>query len=181
VNPRFLIVPTLSTLSVMALAIAALFGVALLSRAGRGLLDRSLDGRGTGVLGLAWAVSLVATAGSLYLSDGMGLEPCMLCWYQRIAMYPLVIVLGVALLRRDDEVWKTGLPLCAIGAVISGYHVAVQYVPGIEITSCSASSPCSARYLVAYGFVTIPVMAGSGFLLIGALLAAHARTTSGGS
>ncbi|MDH3271231.1 MAG: disulfide oxidoreductase [Gemmatimonadota bacterium] len=122
----------------------------------------------------AWIVATIATLGSLYLSDGLGLEPCKLCWYQRIAMYPLVLVLGIALLRRDADVWKTAVPLALVGAGVSAYHVAVQFIPGVELASCSVTAPCSLRYFVSYGFVTIPVMAGAAFLLVAATLAAHA-------
>lgn len=176
-NLRFLIVPTLSGLTLVALGLVAVLLPLLALPAGRRLLGRTVGPHAPTLVVLAWAVTLIATAGSLYLSEGLGLEPCVLCWYQRIAMYPLVIVLGVAVLRRDDAIWLTAVPLCAIGAVVSTYHVGVQYVPGIEITSCSASAPCSARYLAAYGFVTIPVMAGAAFLLAGALLLLHGLLT----
>jgi disulfide bond formation protein DsbB len=124
-------------------------------------------------LALSWLVVLIASLGSLYLSEVRQLEPCMLCWYQRIAMYPLVIVLGVALLRRDVDVWMTALPLALIGGVTSIYHVLVQWMPSIEVTQCSTSAPCSLRYFVLYGFVTIPAMAGTAFLLTSALLVTH--------
>lgn len=172
-NLRFFIVPTLSGLTLVALALVVVLAGLLALPAGRRLLERTLGRDAPRILALAWLVTVVATGGSLYLSEGLGLEPCALCWYQRIAMYPLVIVLGVAALRRDDGIWMTALPLCGIGALVSAYHVAVQHMPGIEITSCSASAPCSVKYLVAYGFVTIPVMAGSAFLLTGALVLLH--------
>lgn len=172
-NLRFLIVPTLSGLTLVALALVVVLVPLVALPVGRRLLRRSLAGDASKILALAWLVTAVATGGSLYLSEGLGLEPCVLCWYQRIAMYPLVIVLGVALLRSDEGIWLTAVPLCGLGALVSAYHVAVQNLPGIEITSCSASAPCSVKYLEAYGFVTIPVMAGSAFLLAGALVLLH--------
>ena len=178
-NPRFLILNTLSTATLVALAMGVLLGALLLLGPGRGVLRRSFSGRALWALGAAWVVSLAATAGSLYLSEGLGLLPCRLCWYQRIAMYPLVVVLGVALLRKDLEVWKTGVPLAILGGLVSAYHVAVQWLPGVESAGCSLEAPCSVRYLVAYGFVTIPVMAGSAFLLIAVLLAASALRQEG--
>lgn len=172
-NPRFLIVPSLSFLTLVALAAALVLLSLLTTASGRARLRAFASSRASTILATGWTVSLIATGGSLYLSEGLGLEPCRLCWYQRIAMYPLVVILGVALMRGDREVWKTALPLAGVGTLVSAYHVAVQYLPGIEIGACSVSAPCSARYLIAYGFVTIPVMAGSAFLLVAALLLVH--------
>lgn len=172
-NLRFVVVPTLGSLTLVALALVVLFATLLALPPGRRELRRAFQSRQRSVLLFAWGVSLIAMLGSLYLSDGMGLEPCKLCWYQRIAMYPLIVVLGVAALRRDTEVWKTALPLCALGALVSAYHVMVQYRPDLEVMECSATAPCSVRYLQAYGFVSIPVMAGSAFLLIGVTVALH--------
>lgn len=173
-NLRFVIVPALSTLSLVALVMTVALAGLLLTGGGRRVLRRSFAGRPLWALACAWMVSVLATAGSLYLSEGLGLLPCRLCWYQRIAMYPLVVVLGMALLRRDLEVWRTALPLASLGALVSAYHVAVQWLPGVEATGCSLEAPCSVRYLVAYGFVTIPVMAGSAFLLVAVLLGVSA-------
>src|SRR5262249_61758107 len=74
----------------------------------------------------AWIVATVTTLGSLYYSEHAGFIPCELCWYQRIVMYPLVIVLGVAALRRDRKVWITALVFVVIGAPLSLYHWLVQ-------------------------------------------------------
>ncbi len=79
---------------------------------------------------MAFAVALVCTLGSLYLSEVAHYLPCKLCWYQRIAMYPLVPVLLVALLRTDDRVAAYVLPLTAIGGLISAYHVLLETIPG---------------------------------------------------
>lgn len=180
-TPRFLIITTLSALALVALAATSLAAVLSSTAGGRRLLGRWLGARTAGVLGAAWGIALIATLGSLYFSEGLGLEPCKLCWFQRIAMYPLVVVLGVALLRRDASVWKTALPLAVIGATVSAYHVAVQFLPEIEVTQCSASAPCSLRYFQTFGFVTIPVMAGSAFLLIAAAMVAQARLGAEGA
>jgi disulfide bond formation protein DsbB len=108
--------------------------------------------------------------GSLYFSDVVGFIPCLLCWYQRIAMYPIVFVLGVGLLKRDPTAWRFALPLPLLGLVISLYHVALQYRPNLEILSCEIGVPCSARYVAVFGFVSIPVLAAAAFLLIAVLL-----------
>ena len=95
----------------------------------------------------AWIVATVTTLGSLYYSEHAGFIPCELCWYQRILMYPLVIVLGVAALRRDRAVWITALVFVVLGAPLSLYHWLVERVPAFEeSSSCSAITPCSSPW-----------------------------------
>jgi disulfide bond formation protein DsbB len=120
---------------------------------------------------LAWIVALVTTLGSLYYSEHAGFVPCELCWYQRIVMYPLVIVLGVAWLRRDAKVWITVLVFVVVGAPLSLYHWLVERVPAFaESSSCSLTVPCTAPWFEKLGFVTLAWMAMSSFLLIGLLM-----------
>jgi disulfide bond formation protein DsbB len=120
---------------------------------------------------LAWVVALAAMVGSLIYSEYFHFEPCLLCWYQRIAMYPLAFILLVAAVRRDRSVRSYGLPLSVIGLAISIYHLVIQNVPGVEGGACNPSAPCSLKYVDMFGFVSIPFMAGAGFLLITILLA----------
>lgn len=122
------------------------------------------------VLWLAFAVALVSTLGSLYLSEVAGFVPCTLCWYQRIAMYPLALLLGIATVRGDIAVRRYAVPLAGIGALIAAYHVALQRLPGLPSGSCSLDVPCSAIYVERFGFVTIPVMALIGFVAIAVTL-----------
>lgn len=129
---------------------------------------------GPGALWLAAVVATVATAGSLYFSEVAGFVPCALCWYQRIAMYPLVLVLGIAALRGDVQVRRYVGPMAAIGAVISIYHIGVERLPGLPSGSCSLEAPCDLIWVERFGFITIPVMALAGFLAILALLFAFA-------
>ncbi|MFW6199170.1 MAG: disulfide bond formation protein B [Gemmatimonadota bacterium] len=138
--------------------------------ASRSRLQAGFRGSATGVIGLACVISLIAVAGSLYLSEAAGFIPCRLCWYQRIAMYPLLPVLAVAAWRGDAGVWRYGLPLSVIGFGISAYHVVIQNVPAIEPPVCAGEVPCSAVYVRVFDFVSIPVMAGGAFLGITALL-----------
>lgn len=119
----------------------------------------------------ALVVATVATVGSLWLSEGAGFPPCTLCWYQRIAMYPLVIVLIVAVVNGDRLVRRYVLPITAIGAVISVYHLLVERFPSIETGSCDPTNPCSIIWVEHFGYVTIPAMALSGFLAIAVLTA----------
>jgi disulfide bond formation protein DsbB len=150
--------------------LAALGVIAVLALGALGQLHRLRELLGPAALWLAFSVALAATAGSLYLSEVAGFIPCTLCWYQRIAMYPLVVVLGIAALRRDAGIRRYVAPIAGIGAVIAAYHVALQRLPGLPSGTCSLDAPCTAIYVERFGFVTIPVMALVAFLAILALL-----------
>ncbi len=122
--------------------------------------------------GLALLVALTATGGSLYYSEVVGFVPCELCWYQRICMYPLVVVLAVAVFRRDTTSWWCAAPLVAVGVPLATYHWLVERVPAIASTSsCSVGAPCAVPYFEELGFVTLAFMALSAFALVAALLA----------
>lgn len=115
----------------------------------------------------AWVVSLVATLGSLYFSEIRGFIPCDLCWYQRILMYPLVLILGIGTFQNDVSAKKFALPLAVIGWFISTYHYLVQKVPGFaEIKPCVNGVPCNTQYINWLGFITIPFLAWTAFTLI---------------
>ncbi len=169
----------LAVLTLLAYAAAVLIAVAGLWERARAaqVAERNTTLRGAwtygreSALGLAWIVALVATLGSLYLSEIAHFEPCTLCWLQRIAMYPLVVILGIGAIRSERAVRWYALPLAAIGAALAGYHALLQRVPGLQgATSCSAQAPCNVMWVREFGFVSIPVMALGGFLLIAALL-----------
>lgn len=120
---------------------------------------------------LAALVALAATVGSLYYSEVADFEPCRYCWFQRIAMYPIVVVAGVAAWRRDEAVRLTVGILAGVGLCISTWHWLIQHNPQwASESSCSVTAPCTSAYVEEFGFVTIPWMAGSGFLLIIALM-----------
>ncbi|WP_174732782.1 disulfide oxidoreductase [Mesobacillus harenae] len=115
----------------------------------------------------AWIVSIVATLGSLYFSDIRGYIPCELCWYQRILMYPLVLLLGIATFKNDSSIKQYALPFALIGWLISFNHYLVQKVPGFaEIKPCVNGVPCTAIYINWLGFITIPFLAMTAFTLI---------------
>jgi disulfide bond formation protein DsbB len=122
----------------------------------------------------ATLVALVATLGSLWFSLGMGLFPCELCWYQRILMYPLVVVLGVATLDEYPEVYRTVLPLAALGVLVSGYHTYLQ----ATLTECGfGAGGCSAvQYQLPVLGLSIPNMALLAFLLITGAMVVLARS-----
>jgi disulfide bond formation protein DsbB len=119
-------------------------------------------------LPVATAIALVTTLGSLYYSEVAGYPPCTLCWYQRIAIYPQVIILGVAALRRDRAVWLTSVPLAAIGMALSVWHVVIERYPALA-GPCDPSNPCTIKWVEEFGFLTIPTMAlivGSSFIAL---------------
>ena len=161
---------SLSTLALLAGVAGTVLLVALAIPASRARVREALAGDERPLLLAAWLTALVASVGSLYYSEVVGFPPCLLCWYQRIAMYPLVLVLGVGFLRDDAGAWLYGLPLSVVGLGIAGYHVLIQHRPALDVGACDAAAPCTVRYVAAYGFISIPVMAGFGFLLISALL-----------
>ena len=116
---------------------------------------------------LAWLVSLVATGGSLYFSEVVGFVPCVLCWYQRIFMYPLVLLLGIASYRQDTGIKIYALPLAIIGGSISLYHYLDQKIAGFGFPHvCSGGVPCDAQYINWLGFITIPFLALIAFAII---------------
>ncbi len=157
--------------ALLAYAGAVGLGGALLAPGARRGLGDTFAGRAAHPIGWAWFVALVASSGSLYLSEVVGFVPCLLCWYQRIAMYPLVVILGVAMVRGDAGVWRYALPLSVLGALVAAYHVLIQLQPSLDAGMCSAGASCTGRYLAVFGFVSIPVMAGGGFLLVSVLMA----------
>jgi len=130
---------------------------------------------GNNAVWLAWVVALVATVGSLMYSELFHYVPCRLCWFQRIAMYPLAVVLLVGAIRREVAVKFYAIPIALIGLVISIYHNVLQFFPSLEGTSCDPLVPCSARSIEMFGFMDLPFMAGAGFIVIAVLLAFYTK------
>ncbi len=123
--------------------------------------------RNTLLLAFAWLVALVATLGSLYYSEVRNYIPCTLCWYQRIAMYPLAFLLGIATWRGDLAIRPYALTLSLLGLFWSGYHLLEQWVPGIAPSVCKGPIPCNVEYIPSF---PIPLQAGIAFLLISVAL-----------
>ncbi|GAF18072.1 disulfide bond formation protein, BdbC-like [Bacillus sp. JCM 19046] len=112
------------------------------------------------LLYLAWVVALVATLGSLYFSEIKGFVPCEFCWYQRILMYPLSLILGIAAYSGERKIKKYVLPLSITGMIVSTYHYMMQKIPGFApLSPCTDGVPCNAQYINWFGFVTIPFLA----------------------
>ena len=127
---------------------------------------------------IAWLVALVATGGSLYYSEVAGYTPCELCWYQRIAMYPLSVVLGIAYFTRDVWVKRYVIPVVAIGGSISIFHYIIQRFPDLISASCDPAAPCTVTWVWQFHYISIPFMALSGFALIATLLVLTRATGS---
>ena len=124
-----------------------------------------------GELWAAWVVALVATLGSLYYSEIADFLPCRLCWFQRIAMYPLAILLFGIALRRDirNGFWYA-IPFPVLGLLVSLRHIYVEHHPESESQACRAGVSCTTRWIEELGYVTIPVLAATAFATIIALL-----------
>ena len=118
-------------------------------------------------LSLALAVALISTLGSLFLSEVAKYQPCLLCWYQRIFMYPQAIFLYMAVVRREMVIKPYLMVLSIIGAAIASYHYLIQRFPAAEVLPCNTSSGVSCTKGTFYfGFISIPFMALTGFVLI---------------
>jgi disulfide bond formation protein DsbB len=124
---------------------------------------------------LAFLVALTATLGSLYFSEIRHFIPCTLCWYQRILRYPLVIITLVGIVERDELLPTYVLPFSLIGLCVAAYHYAIQLGVFGNTTACNVGIPCSLRYVNYLGFITIPFLALTAFILITILMFATRR------
>ena len=129
---------------------------------------------------VVWLVSVVATLGSLFFSEVMLLPPCLLCWYQRIFMYPLVVVSTIGLVRRDPGSAGYAWPLVLGGLVLAAYHNLLYYgLIAESITPCTRGISCTSRQIEWLGFITIPLLSLVGFLTIAGNLLLLRRTLKG--
>ena len=134
-----------------------------------GISKKILEFFGKNALLFSFLVALVATLGSLFYSEIARYEPCKLCWFQRILMYPQVLLLGAAFVKRDKHIGSYAMLLSGAGAVIAAYHYLLQRGVVQELVPCSAvgySVTCAQKFVMQFGYITIPLMALSGFLLI---------------
>lgn len=116
----------------------------------------------------AWVVSIVALCGSLTFSQILLWTPCELCWFERIFMYPQVVLLGIATFKKDRAIFPYSASLAALGGLISAYHILVENFPGLDgVIDCSrVGVSCSTEYIDWFGFITIPLLALVAFVLI---------------
>lgn len=131
------------------------------------------------VIFVSWLIATIATLGSLFFSEVMKLPPCILCWYQRICMYPLVIILLTGLFPLNKSVLRYSLPFTIVGWVIAVYHNLLYYKILPESASpCVQGISCTTVQLEWLGFITIPFLALSAFSLILILLVISHRKMS---
>ena len=120
---------------------------------------------------LAWLLATLSTLGALFLGEIMGYTPCQFCWYQRIAMFPLVLVLAAGLFPFDPKVIRYALPLAFVGWLLAVFQMAlvVGLIPE-SVTPCQKGVPCSELQVVWFGFISIPLLSVLAFSSITALL-----------
>lgn len=115
----------------------------------------------------SWIVSLMGVIGSLYFSEILGWLPCEFCWYQRILLYPLALVQGIAFFRRDYQQAIYILPFALMGIVVSLYHFLMQKFPAIELLiRIACAVPNTGAYINWFGFITIPFLSLVSFIAI---------------
>lgn len=120
---------------------------------------------------VCWLVAAASTLGALFLGEVMGLPPCVLCWWQRIFMFPLVLILPAGLFPFDPKVVRYALPLAVLGWLFAVYHLLLAhgFIPE-SIQPCSQGVPCSRVVIEWFGFVTIPLLSVLAFSVIVFLL-----------
>lgn len=123
----------------------------------------------------AWLIVLVGVLGSLYFSDIKGFVPCVLCWYQRIAMYPLAVILPLVIVKKDWQAVNYIIPLTFIGAVIALYQnlLVWRVIPTSGL--CGGLSDCANGYINWFGFITLPLLSLVSFIIIIMLLTSVRR------
>ncbi|QQD85117.1 disulfide oxidoreductase [Jeotgalicoccus sp. ATCC 8456] len=116
---------------------------------------------------LIFIVSLFATLGSLYFSEIRLYEPCEMCWYQRILMYPIVILSLIGVIKEDNNVRLYARVMSGIGILVSTYHYGLQKIPALgESANACMGVSCTVQYINWGGFITIPLLALTAFFII---------------
>ncbi len=159
-------------LQVLVGVVALLALVSLASPAARRLLVEVRDTLLGNELWIAWVIALTATLGSLYFSELAKYVPCHLCWYQRIAMYPMAVILLVGALRRDVRAGvQYAFLFPIVGALISIYHIYLEENPSAQPAGCKVGgTTCATKWIDKFGYITIPMLALTAFAAILTLL-----------
>lgn len=125
---------------------------------------------------LSWAIALVSMVVSLYFSEVVGIVPCILCWFQRIAMYPLVAVIAVGIIRKDNNVSAYVLPLSIVGTIIAFYqNLLIWGVVSETLAPCIIGVSCVTQTFVVLNFITIPLLSLLSFVIITVLMLINRR------
>ena len=171
------VITALAVLGLMTQALlAALLIVVVLRAAGvRRPWDFVRETLSGSELWIGFVAALVATGGSLYFSEVAHFIPCKLCWFQRVSMYPLIL-LALLALRRDRRAAQYLLPLPVVGFAIAAWHILVERGAVAEAQSCLISAPggCATKWIEEFGYITIPTLAATAFALIAFVLALSA-------
>jgi disulfide bond formation protein DsbB len=116
---------------------------------------------------IAWALALLGLVVSLYFSNVLKFPPCVLCWYQRICLYPLVFILGIGILRKDRNVFYYAIPLSIVGLIIAIYHnlLYIHVIPE-ALAPCVTGISCTTQFVEYFGFVSIPFLSLIAFIAI---------------
>ena len=115
----------------------------------------------------SWTIALFALLGSLYFSEILRFPPCVLCWYQRIFMYPLLVILLVGIYRKDSRVDLYVLPLALLGLATAFYQNLLYYgIISESFSPCAIGVSCTAKYINWLGFITIPLLSFGSFVII---------------
>lgn len=127
---------------------------------------------GKNALLFSFIIALTATVGSLFYSEIAYFEPCKLCWFQRIFMYPQVVLLGMALFKKDMAIAPYAVALSVLGGAIALYHYSLQrgIAPELPCSAVGYAPTCAQVFVMSYGYITIPLMAFTAFALICVLL-----------
>ena len=129
-------------------------------------VDDLIDSLGATSRHIALFAAWVATCGSLFFSEVLQWQPCVLCWYQRILMYPLGILLAIGIIRRDRGLHMYVLPFSIAGIGVSLYHYLLIKTDWLPPPACAVGVPCTVDYLNWFGFINIPFLALAAFLII---------------
>ncbi|MBI4272669.1 disulfide bond formation protein B [Candidatus Uhrbacteria bacterium] len=172
INTLLSILTVISQIAIVTIIFGVLFHIRVIT-----------DFFGTHALLFSFLIALIVTSGSLFYSDVAGYEPCKLCWYQRIFMYPQVIILGIALIVRDSRVRLYSVALSGIGFFIAGYHYLLQLgiAPNIPCSAVGYSVSCTKNFVMNFGYITIPLMSLTAFTLILCLWFTQAKSKKGSS
>ncbi len=131
------------------------------------------------ILFSAWVIVSVSTLGSLFFSHVMEFAPCVLCWYQRIFLFPQVFILATGLFPFDNRVVKYSLPLAIAGFLTAFYHnLLYSGIIPQDLQPCSQGVSCTEKYIDLFGFLTIPMLSLMSFTAIITLLFLLKRRTS---
>lgn len=128
------------------------------------------------LLYVPFVLALVSTLGSLYFSEILHFPPCILCWYQRIAMYPLIPILALGIYLKDKNLHFYVLPLSVSGMVIAAYHNLLYYkILPESAAPCLMGVSCTTKYIEWFGFITIPFLSFISFLIITVCMIGYVR------